>query len=166
MSRFTSSDLRQSGFIYSIAFFRWLIKNWEVYPKEMHHTSASRRYTAFYDASTIAYLARDCNLKLLHDIYKGKITREEAIRKRGIRLVKAQVLDTVLGGRSGKSLQVEGVTCNNLLFLSPRLCVRADDQRVVIKDQSEEAGASKTQEELINKLLQNKTHRFRKFVKK
>ena len=74
LSRIRAADLRQNGFEYSVAFFRWLVHHWDIRPRERHHTSASCRITAFYDGSVIRYAAQCCNLELLFRIYKGKIT--------------------------------------------------------------------------------------------
>lgn len=134
LSRIRSSDLKQNGFYYSAAFFRWLVHNWDIKPKEMHHTSASRRITAFYDGSVIRYAAGCCNLELLYQIYKGKVTMEQAIQEREIRCVKARILDTLLGGKSGRAASTDGLICDNLPFLSSKLCIESDKPGVDIME--------------------------------
>ena len=78
LSRIRSADLKQNGFHYPVAFFRWLVHNWNIKPREMHHTSAACRLTPFYDGSVIRYAAHCCSLELLFQIYKGKMTIEQA----------------------------------------------------------------------------------------
>lgn len=134
LSRIRSLDLKQNGFYYSVAFFRWLVHNWDIKPKEMHHTSASHRITAFYDGSVIRYAAHCCNLELLYQIYKGKITMEQAIQEREIRYAKARILDTLLGGKSGRAVSTDGLICDNLLFLSSKLCIESDNPGVDIME--------------------------------
>lgn len=43
-----------------------------------------------------------------------------------------QILDTLFGGKSGKSVGADGLLCDHLLFLSPKLCVQASDPGVRI----------------------------------
>ena len=147
-SRIRSSDLRQNDFCYSVAFFRCLVHNWDIKPKEMHHTSAARRITAFYDGSVIRYIVSCCNLELLHRIYKEKITVEQAIQERGIRYAKARILDTLLGGRSGKVVSADCLLCDNLLLLSSKLCVRLYNPAVEIKEVFDEQSENMKNENL------------------
>lgn len=132
LSRIRAADLRQNGFEYSVAFFRWLVHHWDIRPRERHHTSASCRITAFYDGSVIRYAAQCCNLELLFRIYKGKITVEKARRERGICYARARILGTLLGGKSGEIVSANCIFCDNLLFLTPKLCVRADHPGVEV----------------------------------
>lgn len=169
LSRIRSSDLKQNGFYYSVAFFRWLVHNWDIKPKEMHHTSASHRITAFYDGSVIRYAARCCNLELLYQIYKGKITLKQAIQERKIRYVKARILDTLLGGKSGRAVSADGVICDNLLFLSSKLCIKSDNPGVEIMEvfggQSEN-WENENLEKLAVEMVKHKTEIYLKYLRK
>lgn len=138
LSRIRSADLKQNGFHYPVAFFRWLVHNWDIKPREMHHTSAACRLTPFYDGSVIRYAAHCCSLELLFQIYKGKMTIEQARQNKGICYARAQILDTLLGGKSGNTLCVNCLLYNQLLLLSPKLCVQADDPRVNVLEIFEE----------------------------
>lgn len=169
LSRIRAADLRQNGFHYSVAFFRWLIHNWDIKPKEMHHTSAACRITAFYDGSVIRYAAHCCNLELLYQIYRGKLTVEQARQEREIRCAKVRILDTLLGGKSGRAVSTDCLFCDNLLFLSPKLCVRADNPGVEIMEVFDEQLESMENENLKNQaieLIKHKTTVYRKYLRK
>ena len=168
LSRIRSSDLKQNGFYYSAAFFRWLVHNWDIKPKEMHHTSASRRITAFYDGSVIRYAASCCNLELLYQIYKGKSTMEQAIQEREIRYAKARILDTLLGSKSGRAVSTDGLICDNLLFLSSKLCIRSDNPGVeIVKvfDEQPEDRKNENLEKLAVELVKHKTTAYLKYLR-
>lgn len=169
LSRIRSSDLRQNGFHYSVAFFRWLVHNWDIKPKEMHHTSAARRITAFYDGSVIRYVAHCCNLELLYRIYKGKLTIEQAKQEREIRYAKVRILDTLLGGSSGRAVSADCLICDNLLFLSSKLCIRLDNPGVDIMEvfaEQLENRKNENLEKLTVELVKHKTTIYRKYLRK
>ena len=169
LSRIRSSDLKQNGFYYSVAFFQWLVHNWDIKPKEMHHTSASHRITAFYDGSVIRYAASCCNLELLYQIYKGKVTMEQAIQEREIRYAKARILDTLLGGKSGKAVSTDGLICDNLLFLSSKLCIELDNPSVDIMeifDWQPKNWKNENMEKLAVELVKHKTTMYLKYLRK
>lgn len=169
LSRIRSSDLRQNDFHYSVAFFQWLVHNWDIKPKEMHHTSASRRITAFYDSSVIRYIASCCNLELLYRIYREKITVEQAMQERGIRYAKVHILDTLLGGRSGKAVSADGLLCDNLLFLSSKLCIRSDNPGVDIREVFDGQSVKRKNEnleKLMVELVKHKTMAYLKYLRK
>lgn len=168
LSRITSADLRQNGFYYPVRFFRWLVHNWNIKPKEMHHTSAVCNITAFYDGSVIRYIAKCCNLELLFQIYKGKLTIEQAKHERQIRYARVRVIDKLLGGKSGKVIYADCVLCDGLMFLTPKLCFRADRPGVEIMDVFEEFPEdmeSGKLQELANDLVKHKTGMYRKYLK-
>ena len=169
LSRIRSSDLKQNGFYYSVAFFQWLVHNWDIKPKEMHHTSASHRITAFYDGSVIRYAARCCNLELLYRIYKGKITMEQVMQERKIRYAKARILDTLLGGKSGRAVSANGLICDNLLFLSSKLCIKVDNPAVEIVEifgEQPENLKNENLEKLTVELVKHKTEMYLKYLRK
>lgn len=169
LSRIRSSDLRQNGFHYSVAFFRWLVHNWDIKPKEMHHTSASCRITAFYDGSVIRYAAHCCNLEFLYRVYKGNLTMEQARQERGIRYVKVRILDTLLGGSSGRAVSADCLICDGLLFLSSKLCIRSDNPGVEILgvlDEWPENGKNENLEKLAVELVKHKATAYLKYLRK
>lgn len=168
LSRITSADLKQNGFYYPVRFFRWLVRNWDIKPKEMHHTSAACNITAFYDGSVIRYIVGCCNLELLYQLYKENLTMEQARQERQIRYAKARILNTLLSGRAGKTVNVDGVLCDNYLLLSPKLCIRADSPGVEIVevfDRLPEAMRSENLEEITDGLIKHKTRVYSKFLK-
>ena len=171
LSRIRAADLRQNGFGYSVAFFRWLVHHWDIRPRERHHTSASCRITAFYDGSVIRYAARCCNLELLFRIYKGKITVEQARRERGICYARARILGTLFGGKSGEIVSANCIFCDNLLFLSPKLCVRADHPGVEVVETYEDFEETPQNmrdeklERLAAELVKHKTSVYKKYLK-
>lgn len=169
LSRITSADLHQNGFYYPVRFFRWLVHNWNIKPKEMHHTSAACNITAFYDDSVIRYVVKCCNLELLFQIYKGKLTMAQARQIRKIKYAKVRMIDKLLGGKSGKTVNANCVCCDDLLFLSSKLCVRTDDLGVEILEASDEPPEdmkSKKLEELADDLVKHKTDIYFKYVRK
>ena len=171
LSRIRAADLRQNGFEYSVAFFRWLVHHWDIRPRERHHTSASCRITAFYDGSVIRYAAQCCNLELLFRIYKGKITVEKARRERGICYARARILGTLLGGKSGEIVSANCIFCDNLLFLTPKLCVRADHPGVEVVETYEDFEETPQNmrdeklERLAAELVKHKTSVYKKYLK-
>lgn len=171
LSRIRAADLRQNGFGYSVAFFRWLVHHWDIRPRERHHTSASCRITAFYDGSVIRYAAQCCNLELLFRIYKGKITVEQARRERGICYARARILGTLFGGKSGEIVSANCIFCDNLLFLSPKLCVRADHPGVEVVETYENFEETPQNmkdeklERLAAELVKHKTSVYKKYLK-
>lgn len=171
LSRIRAADLRQNGFEYSVAFFRWLVHHWDIRPRERHHTSASCRITAFYDDSVIRYAAQCCNLELLFRIYKGKITVEKARRERGICYARARILGTLLGGKSGEIVSANCIFCDNLLFLTPKLCVRADHPGVEVVETYEDFEETPQNmrdeklERLAAELVKHKTSVYKKYLK-
>lgn len=169
LSRFTSADLKQHGFHYPVRFFRWLVYNWNIKPKEMHHTSAACNITAFYDGSVIRYVARCCNLELLFQMYKGDLTKEQARQIRGIEYARVRVLDTLLGGTSGKAVNADGVLCDGLLFLSSTLCIQADNPGVEIMEVFDEIPGNMKSgrwEELAEELIKHRTGIYFKYLRK
>ena len=171
LSRIRAADLRQNGFEYSVAFFRWLVHHWDIRPRERHHTSASCRITAFYDGSVIRYAAQCCNLELLFRIYKGKITVEKARRERGICYARARILGTLLGGKSGEIVSANCIFCDNLLFLTPKLCVRADHPGVEVVETYEDFEETPQNmrdeklERLAAELVKHKSSVYKKYLK-
>lgn len=168
VSKITSSDLKQNGFSYPVKFFRWLIRTWDVKPKEMHHTSAACNITPFYDASVIRYVAGCCDLERLFRIYKGNLTVGQAIEERGIRYARIRVLDKLIGGKSGKGVNANAVLCDGILFISSKLCFRAGDMRVEIMeiyDQLPEDMADGKLRETAKELVKHKLKLYRKYLK-
>lgn len=165
LSRIRSSDLRQNGFHYSVAFFKWLVHNWDIKPKELHHTSAAYRITPFYDGSVIRYAARCCNLELLYRMYRGKLTMQQAKQERRIRYARARILDTLLGGKSGKIISADCLLCDNLLFLSSKLCIGRDNPGVRIVEIFDGQPESENLENLTIELIKHRTTVYRKYMR-
>lgn len=169
LSRIMSADLHQNGFYYPVRFFRWLVHNWNIKQKEMHHTSAACNITAFYDDSVIRYVVKCCNLELLFQIYKGKLTIAQAKQLRKIKYARVRVIDKLLGGKYGKTVNANCVFCDDLLFLSSKLCVRANDLGVevleVFDEPSEDMESGKL-EELADDLIKHKTSIYFKYLRK
>ena len=169
LTRITSVDLHQNGFYYPVRFFRWLVHNWNIKPKEMHHTSAACNITAFYDTSVIRYVVKCCNLELLVQIYKGKLTMAQAKQIRKIKYARVRVIDKLLGGKSGNVVNANCVFCDDILFLSSKLCIRADNSGVEILevfDEPPEEVESGKLEELADDLIKHKTSKYFKYLRK
>lgn len=169
LSRITPSDLKQNGFNYPVRFFRWLVHNWDIKPKEMHHTSAACNITAFYDSSVIRYVAQCCNLELLFQVYKGKLTKEQAKQIRNIKYAKVRVIDKLLGGTFGKVVNIDCVLCDGLLFFSSKLCFRADHSGVEILKILDEPPSDRKNgelEKLADELIKHKTGIYFKYLRK
>lgn len=169
LSRIMSADLHQNGFYYPVRFFRWLVHNWNIKPKEMHHTSVACNITAFYDDSVIRYVVKCCNLDLLFQIYKGKLTMAQAKQTRKIKYARVRVINKLLGGKSGKTVNANCVLCDDLPFLSSKLCVRADDLGVEVLeifDELTEDMESGKLEELANDLIKHKISTYFKYLRR
>jgi len=96
ISNVNASMLRESGFEYSVEFFKWLCNRGYIKPIAFHHTGVSANMTRFYSPRTIAYVVKKFNLSLLYDIYLGKISKEDARAQLGIKYVKAEIPASLL----------------------------------------------------------------------
>ena len=141
ISRFTVQDLKQHGFPYSLAFFKWLVHRNYIRPTEVHHTSAVYNKTSFYNGKAVAYALRYFNLDLLYDIYIGKITMEDAAKKRGITYVKVKISGALLGSRK-ETLAINGILCDAVVFYSPRLCFKYNEEKVALIGQYDDVPAN------------------------
>ena len=167
ISRFTVQDLEQHDFPYSLAFFKWLVHENYIAPSEFHHTSAAYNRTPFYNMKAISYAVRCLNLDLLYEIYTGKITKEEAARKRGITYVRVKTSGSLFGSRECV-IMINGVMCDGIIFYSPRLCFRYDEERMILAAQYDEMPqefANPYLKELREDLIVKKTSVYRRSMK-
>lgn len=170
ISKFNSEELQQNGFLYSYSFFKWLVDEHYIVPKESHHTSASKRMTNFYNKDTISFVVKFYNLDLLYNIYCGKIGKAEAKRKRNIQYAVVEILDTLIGGNKGKRIKINCILCDNILFYSHKLCFHKEDDRINILEQFDERPFNNFNNKYLKgvseKLLVKRTEYFYKYIKK
>lgn len=169
ISRFTASDLRKSGFEYSVEFFKWIIRTWGIRPMEVHHTSAAKRRTEFYGEQTIRHIVDTCNLELLYEMYLGKLTKEQAKRKRKIQYVKVRILRSMIDGTIGTPIVINAIICDGIIFYSQKLCFDQNDERLEILacyDIRPSADfENKNLKRLSDKLVLHKTDFYKRYVK-
>ncbi len=97
ISAIKRKELDSFGFNYSVSFFKWLCKKHYILPREYHHTSAAKRITPFYSPDNIKFFAERANLVLLYRIYRGKITKEEAVESLGLKYYKIECVKSIIG---------------------------------------------------------------------
>lgn len=97
LSKITATDLKKHEIPCSVGFFKWIVKNCDISPNEVHHTSAARNETGFYDIESVKKTIDRLNLSMLEKIYRGEWTMDEAKAERGIRYARVRVIDTMLG---------------------------------------------------------------------
>ena len=96
------------------------------------------------------------------------MTLEQARRERGIRYANVRILDTLLGGKSGKIIRSDCLLCDHLLFLSSKLCVRAGNPGVEVSEVMEELPErmkNEKMEQLTMELIKHKTGVYRKYLR-
>lgn len=169
ISKFTASDLKRNGFDYSVDFFKWIIKTWQIRPMEVHHTSAAKNWTEFYSEQTIRHIAETCNLELLYKMYRGKITKEQAKRERKIEYAKVRILDSMIGGTTGTSVVINAILCDGVIFYSQKLCFDQNDRRLEILARYDTRPSSdfenKNLRRLSDKLVLHKTDFYRRYIR-
>lgn len=170
ISKITASDLRKNRFHYSVAFFKWIVKTWNIRPEEKHHTSASKQPTSFYGDKTIQHIADTCNLDLLYKIYLGKILIGEAKRERGIQYVKVKILDSLIGGTSGKQIIMNCILCEGVIFYSQKLCFYENERLLEVVEtydtRPDADFSNKHLKKVSEKLVLHKTSFYKKHIKR
>lgn len=167
ISRITVQDLKQHDFPYSLSFFKWLVHENYIAHSEFHHTSAVYNRTPFYSMKAISYAARYLNLDLLYEIYTGKMTKEEAARKRRITYVRVKTSGSLFGSRECV-IMINGVMCDGIVFYSPRLCFKYDEERMVLVAQYDEMPqefGNPYLKDLREELIMRKTSAYRRYLK-
>ena len=93
---------------------------------------------------------------------------EQAMQEREIRYVKTRILDTLLGGKSGRAVSADGLICDNLLFLSSKLCIESDNPGVdsmEVFDGRPENWKNENLEKLAVELVKHKTTVYLKYLR-
>jgi hypothetical protein len=167
-SYFTHSVLNELGFHYSVSFFHWLIKSHYLLPKEMHHTSASKNLTKFYDINKVKFIINSYNLNLLYDIYRKRITDGQAKIIRGIKYVKIQIPQYILTGNSYDTIEINCVLCDDVIFYTPKLCFSAHDKRIKVLecyDNRPSNFSNNNLKKIASLLVRHKTNLYSKYIK-
>lgn len=110
ISSITTTILRENKFSYPKIFFQWLCKQGYIRPSEFHHASVSKQMIRYYDPKYIEFISKIYDLENLYALYRGKITKEELLKKRKVEYVK--VLTS--GARMGINRNI------------PLYCIRVD----------------------------------------
>lgn len=131
ISKFRLSDLRDEKFQYSLRFFKWLIAH-HITPEELHHTSAAKKMTRFYGAKTIKKLNTAYDLYFLYKMYLENLPMEWGLREKNIQYLRMPVLDTLIGGQSGREIRLDRIAYQELVFYSFSACFYRNDKRVQI----------------------------------
>ncbi len=118
ISSISSKLLKENGFEYSVDFFKWLCEQGYVVPLGWHHTGVACNMTAFYNRSTITYVADKYNLELLYQMYSGEINREDAKQILGITYVRAKVVPSALGFKMSALINADMVKCGDYYYFS------------------------------------------------
>lgn len=114
------TELDKCGFSYAVAFFRWLCKKRYIFPREFHHTGASKRITGFYSPENIKKFSMQANLPLLYEIYKNKQTFREAIESLNLRYYKMECTRNVLGVGGYGSVIIYVIYYKGVYYLSKK----------------------------------------------
>lgn len=161
ISKLTVQMLRDSGFTYSVAFFKWLCDKGYNRPIAFHHTGVGYKMTAFYSADTISYVVKKFNLPLLYKIYSGKFTEADAIKQLGIKYVKAKIPASLLNIKSTAVITIDAVSYQGYYFVSLRTWVFPNENQIEIKREWEsepgiEQWHNKNTEAIIGRLIKLK----------
>lgn len=90
---------------------------------------------------------------------------QQAKQERRIRYARARILDTLLGGKSGKIISADCLLCDNLLFLSSKLCIGRDNPGVRIVEIFDGQPESENLENLTIELIKHRTTVYRKYMR-
>ncbi|MCD8235212.1 MAG: hypothetical protein LUD00_00865 [Prevotellaceae bacterium] len=118
LSSFGRKELDQSGFPYSVAFFRWLCRNEYIMPKGFHHTGAAKTITKFYSPGAIGSFAGQANIPVLYAMYKGKMTLDEAFETIGVRYYKIECAKSVLGIKETGSMVCDALYYEGIYYVT------------------------------------------------
>ncbi|MCD7865281.1 MAG: hypothetical protein LUG54_04565 [Clostridiales bacterium] len=113
-------ELDQCGFSYSVGFFRWLCKKRYIFPREFHHTGASKRMTGFYSPDNIKNFSERANLPLLYELYRNKRTFCEAVEALDLRYYRMECIRSVLGLAGVGSVIIYVVYYRGMFYLSKK----------------------------------------------
>lgn len=133
ISKFSAAELKENGFRYSLAFFKWLTQQY-INCEETHHTTASKRMTKFYGKQTIRKLVNSYDLELLYRLYRYGLSQADGFRMKGLQYVRIQALDSLIGGTSGCTVRVDCIQYDAFLFYSFDRCFYKEDRRLCVME--------------------------------